>query len=210
MRADFGMFTAATNVAVAGLFDIFPRALTFVGDLVGNKVISYDLTLPIPGWMAVARIGVSDGLRGLSLAIFALPFALPFIWDQFNYANFSFIWLVVLLLSNSILFGFFGVFLASMVSNMAKLESMWMRVIFPLWTLGCCQFTWHVLHDAYPALAYLMLLNPFMYPMEAMRAAVLGESGSLPIWVCFSATIFFTIFYGVIGVRNVLKRLDAV
>ena len=107
MRADFGMFTAATNVAVAGLFDIFPRALTFVGDITGNKVISYEIILPIPSWMAITRIGISDGLRGLSLAIFAMPFALPFIWEQFNFTNFSCTWFILILLANSLLCGFF-------------------------------------------------------------------------------------------------------
>ena len=210
MSADFGIFTAATGVAVAGLFEIFPRAMVLVGDLTGNKIISYDMTLPLPSWMAVVRVGVSDAIRCFALSIFAFPFALPFIWQEFNSALFSPFWFVALSIINALLFGFFGVFLANMVPTMSQLESMWVRVIFPLWTLGCFQFTWKILYETYPFFAYVMLFNPFTYPMEGMRAAVLGQAGSLPMWLCFSATAFFTLVYGFLGVRGILKRLDAV
>lgn len=210
MRSDFGMFTAATGVAVAGIFEIFPHAMVIIADITGNKIISYDIALPIPSWMAVARVGFSNAIRIFMLSVFAFPFALPFIWHEFDSALFSLIWFVALLVSNALLFGFFGLFLSNMVPTMNHLEAMWVRVIFPLWTLGCFQFTWQVLHETYPVFAYLMFLNPFMYPMEGMRAAILGQAGSLPPWLCFFATCVFALLCGVIGVRGILKRLDAV
>ena len=210
MHKGFGMFTAATCVAAAGMFEIYPRAAVLVADITGNRVISYDTTLPIPSWLAVARVGISDALRIITLSIFAFPFALPFVWNEFDLALFSPFWFLALLFSSAMLFGFFGVALATMVPDMNQLEPMWVRVIFPLWTLGCFQFTWHVLHEAYPWLAYLMLLNPFVYPMEGMRAVILGQAGSLPMWLCFAMTVFFTIVCGWIGVRGIMRRLDAV
>lgn len=210
LRADFGLFTAATSVAVAGMFEIFPRAMVLVADITGNKVISYDITLPLPAWMAIARIGFSDAIRSFSLSIFTLPFGLPFVWSQFNSAAFSPVWFVAFIVINALFFSYFGMFLASQVSNINNLESMWVRVIFPLWTLGAFQFTWQTLHDVSPAWAYVALLNPFIYPMEGVRAAVMGQAGSLPMWVCFVATCGFTLLCAVISIRSVLKRLDAV
>jgi ABC-2 type transport system permease protein len=208
--ANFGLFTAATGVAVSGMFEIFPRVMTLLSDLVGNKVISYDVTLPIPSWMAIARIGLSDGLRNLLVGSLSLPFGLLFVWNQFNVHQFSPLWFMLLLVLNSLFFGFFGLLLASLVKNMSKVGSMWMRVIFPLWTLGGFQFTWFTMHAKSSALGYALLLNPFLYTMEGMRAAVLGQAGSLPLWLCATAIISFTFLCAWIGVRRIMKRLDCV
>ncbi|MBM3894592.1 hypothetical protein FJ366_03295 [Candidatus Dependentiae bacterium] len=210
ISANFGLFTAATGVAVSGMFEIFPRVMTLLSDLEGNKVISYDTTLPIPTWMSLTRIGLSDGLRNLLVGSLSLPFGLLFVWNEFNIANFNPTWFIVLLILNSLFFGFFGMFLASFVKNMSKVGSMWMRVIFPLWTLGGFQFTWLSLYLKSPFFSYLALLNPFLYTMEGMRAAILGQPGSLPLWVCATALASFTILCGWLAVQNIMKRLDCV
>lgn len=210
IRKDFGLFTAATSVAVAGIFEIFPRAMVLVADITGSRIISYDITLPIPSWLAVMRIGFSDAIRSFALSIFTLPFGLPFVWNQFNPSTFSPIWFGIFLVTNALFFSFFSMLLASSVKNINYLESMWMRIIFPLMTLGTFQFTWETLFEISPAWGYLALLNPFVYPMEGVRATVLGQAGSLPIWLCLSATLGFTLIFGFLGVRRIIKRLDCV
>lgn len=210
IRADFGIFTAATLVATAGMFEVFPRTINILSDIMGNKVITYDLTLPLPSWLAVARIGITDAIRGLFVGVFALPFGLLFVFQQFEWAKFSLVWFTLLLIANAFFFGFFGLFLASFVKKMNNIGSIWMRIMFPLWTLGGFQFTWEILYAKSPVVAYVALLNPFLYTMEGMRAAVIGQPGSLPMWLCFSVTIGFTILCGYIGVRRMMKRLDAV
>lgn len=210
VRADFGIFTAATLVATSGMFEVFPRAVNIVSDITGNKVISYDLTLPLPSWMAIARIGLTDAIRGFIVAIFALPFGLMFVWPQFQPALFSPFWFMLLLVVNALFFGFFGLFMASLIKNMSRIDVMWMRIMFPLWTLGGFQFTWQGLHTKSALLSYVALLNPFLYTMEGMRAAVIGQPGSLPLWLCFVATLGFTFLCGYVGVRLMMKRLDVV
>ena len=93
---------------------------------------------------------------------------------------------------------------------MTKIRGMWMRVMFPMWMLGCFQFTWQLLYSKSPVLAYILLLNPFVYTMEGMRASVMGQAGSLPLPVCFTATLGFTLLLGYIAVRRIMKRLDCV
>ena len=210
VRSDFGMFTAATLVGTSGMFDVFPRAVAIVSDLTGSMVISYDLTLPISSWLAIVRMGLSNALRCFSLSIFALPFGLLFVWPQFNVAHVSWGWFFALLISNSLIYGFFSIFLSSFIENMSKIGSMWIRIIFPLWMLGGFQFTWEMMYAKSSALAYLLLLNPFLYTTEGMRGAILGQAGSLPTWMCFFAGLGFSILYAIVGVRRLLKRLDAV
>lgn len=210
LRADFGIFMAATLVATSGSFEVFPSAINIVSDLTNNRIISYDITLPIPSWIAVARIGLSNAMKGLLLGIFAFPFGLLFVGNQFNPVNFSLPWFLALFFSNALFYGYFSIFLASFIPHMGKVGSMWMRVIFPMWILGGYQFTWQVLYAKSPVFAYFALLNPFMYTMEGIRGAILGQQGSLPLWSCFSLILFATIVCGTIGVRRILKRLDAV
>lgn len=210
LRADFGLFTAATGIATSCMFEVFPRAMTFLADLVGNKVITYDVTLPIPTWLAIARVGIADGLKNITICLVTLPFGVIFVWDQFKPATVHWLGLVSMIFVTAFFYGFFGVLLASIVKDMSKIGTMWMRVIFPLWMLGGFQFTWQVLYAKSPALAYLALCNPFLYTMEGMRAAVLGQAGSLPLWTCVGATACFTFACAWLGVRNLMKRLDCV
>ena len=210
VRPDFGMFTAATLVGTSGMFDVFPRAVAIVSDLTGSLVISYDLTLPISCWLAIVRMGISNAIRCVSLSIFALPFGLLFVYPQFNSAHVSWGWFFALLVSNALIYGFFSIFLSSVIENMSKIGSMWIRVVFPLWMLGGFQFTWEMMYAKSPLLAYVLLLNPFLYTTEGMRGAILGQAGSLPTAMCFFAGLFFAGLYGSIGVLRLLRRLDAV
>ncbi len=210
IRADFGLFTAATGGAVNCMFQVFPRAVSFLSDIVGNKVITYDVTLPLPSWMAIARVGLSDALQSFSVAIIAAPIGLLFVWNQFNPANFSPFWFICMLTASAFFFGFFGLFLASLIKDMSKIRGIWMRVMFPLWFLGGFQFTWQVLYAKAPLFAYAVLLNPFLYAMEGMRAAVMGQAGSLPLPICFATTVGFTFLCGYVAVSRIMKRLDCV
>ena len=210
IRADFGLFTAATGGAVNCMFQVFPRAVSFLSDIIGNKVITYETTLPIPSWLAIARVGFSDALQSFSVAIVAAPIGLLFVWDQFNAAHVAPLWFISMLVASAFFFGFFGLFLASLIKDMSKIRGIWMRVMFPLWFLGGFQFTWQVMYAKAPLLAYVLLLNPFLYTMEGMRASVMGQAGSLPLPVCLTATLSFTLVCGFIGVRQVTKRLDCV
>lgn len=207
---DFGMFIAASCVGISGRLETFTAITSLIVDLTGNRIISYHMTLPIPSWLAVVRVALSDALRCLSLGIFALPFGLLFVYPQFNPANFSFVWFSLLLPLNALFYGFLGIFFASFADNVSDVDPIWMRYLFPMWMVGCFQFPWHSLHAMSPVVAYAMLLNPFVYHVEGMRAAILGQAGSLPLWLCLSATLGFTILFGLVGVRRILKRLDAV
>ena len=210
MREDFGMFTASTLAVVSCIFEVFPRAIGIIMDLLGNKVITYDVTLPLPSWLAIARIGIADSMKAFFQGCFALPFGLLFVFHQFNPAQFSFVYFILMLAVSALFFGFFGLFLASLATEVHKLDSMWMRVIFPMLFLGGMQFTWQILYAKSPLCAYLALANPFLYAMEGMRAAVLGQAGSLPFWYCFVAVLISALLCGWIGVRRMMRRLDCV
>ncbi len=210
VRDDFGIFTAATLVGSVAMFEIYPRAAGVVMDLTGNKVLTYDLTLPLPSWLSIARIAITTALQSLFMSLFALPIGLPFVYQQFDPSHFSLPWVIALLIMGNMFFGFFSLFLSSFVQNIQQLGSCWMRIIFPLWTLGGFQFTWAVLFAKSKWLAYLVLLNPCLYAQEGMRSAILGQSENLPCWICFVALTCFTLLFAWISIKRMMKRLDCV
>lgn len=210
VRPDFGIFTAATLVGSVAMFEIYPRAAAIVMDLNSNKVITYDLILPLPSWLAITRMAITTAMQSLFMSIFALPIGFLFVYNQFDPSHFSVLWVIALLVMSNLFFGFFSLFLSSFVQNIQQLGSCWMRIIFPLWTLGGFQFTWAVLFAKSKALGYIALLNPCLYAQEGMRGAILGQGENLPCWICFVALVGFTALCALISVKRMMKRLDCV
>ncbi len=210
IRADFGIFTAASLVGSVSMFEIYPRAAEVVMDLTGNKVISYDLTLPFPSWLAIARLAITTAIQSLFVSIFSLPIGFLFVYQQFDASHFSWFWVVALLLMSNLFFGFFSLLLSCYVQNIQQLGSSWMRIIFPLWTLGGFQFTWAVLFAKSKTLGYLALLNPALYAQEGVRSAILGQAENLPCWLCFVALVIFTALCAFVSIKTMMKRLDCV
>ncbi len=104
----------------------------------------------------------------------------------------------------------FALMVGSFVKNMSTIGSVWMRFIYPIWFLGGFQFSWTVLFKTSPKLAYLNLINPMTYIMEAIRGAILGQEGYLPFWPCTSMVILFAFACAWYGIVRLKKRLDFV
>ncbi len=210
VRADFGIFMVATFAGSACSSHIYSQITEIVVDLKNNKVITYDLTLPIPSWLAIARIAISNALQSLLVSTVIFPFGLLFVWRQFNPANFSAMWFSLFFIISCIFCGFFGLLAVSFIPSVQHLRMAWLRIIYPMWMMGGMQFAWATLYERSAFFGYLALANPFTYMQEGMRGAVLGQVGSIPCLICFVALIGFSIISGWIGVKRMMKRLDCV
>jgi ABC-type polysaccharide/polyol phosphate export permease len=69
-------------------------------------------------------------------------------------------------------------------------------------------YTYSFIYKINPLIAYLHLLNPALFAVEAMRAAVLGQKEYLNFWICSSAIISLTIVFGYDAIRRFKKRID--
>ena len=54
----FAVFQFAGMLAAVGLFEVYGSTVELVADLQGDRVIDYNLTLPIPSWLAIASKAV--------------------------------------------------------------------------------------------------------------------------------------------------------
>ncbi len=207
---DFGVFNLAGCVATAGFFEVYPRSFNFIADLEGPQIISYYTTLPLPAWMVfVSKMiywFISSSLRSLIV----LPLGKLILWDSFSLSAVNWPKFALIFLVSNFFYSALTLFVSSIVPNMAKMENVWMRIIFPLWFLGGFQFSWYYLYSLSPAFGSMDLLNPIVYVMEGMRGAILGHEKNLSFPLCVVMIFLFAVTCLILGIKRLKKRLDCV
>jgi ABC-2 type transport system permease protein len=210
LSAEYSAFILAGLCASAGLFGVFPSVATMISDFEGDQIIPYFLTLPIPSWVVFLRLILYYALNFGMLGILVLPVGQLLIWNHFNIMHVAFGKFMLIFVLTHLFYGAFTLWIASRVRTMTKIGNVWMRFVYPIWFLGCFQFSWLVLSKKWPYLAWLNLLNPVTYIMEGMRAAVLGQEGYLNFWLCVSILSIFVVLCAWRGIALLKKRLDFV
>lgn len=210
LTGDFGVFQLGGLIAAAGLFELYGNVVDLVSDFQGDRVINYNLTLPIPSRLAILSKTAYYILIYVVLSVLMIPIGKICLWHQFDLTHISYIKLLLAILCQSIFYGCFVLFPASIINNMTQLGMVWARFIFPMWFLGGFQFSWMALLKTVPLLAYINLFNPMIYITEAVRIALLGQEGYINFWLCLLAIICFSLFFLYISLRNLKKKLDYV
>lgn len=210
MQASYGPFTIASMAASAGLFEQFSSATQLIGDLEGDNITSYYLTLPMPSWMVFGAYMSFYAFNSAMLSIGVLPVVKLLFWHHFDLFQLHILKYGIMFLLTSLFYGAFTLWIVGKVDSLQRIGSVWMRFIYPLWFLGAFQYSYAALKDFNPYLAYASLINPMVYIMEGTRAAILGQQGYLNFWLCAGMTIFFTIICAADGIRMIKRRLDYV
>lgn len=193
LASNYGCFQFASILGTIGLFEIYSNVSKNVMDIDGDRTISYYLTLPAKPFVVLASYVCFYALIGIFLSIIVLPFGKLILYNSFTFASVSwFKFLLIVVLAN-IFFGVFTLMLTAYVGTMTKIRNIWSRFIFPVWILGCYQFSWMVVYKLSAPLAYLMLCNPIVFIMEGARASLLGQEGFLPWSVCCAVLVVYTI-----------------
>lgn len=206
----FGSFLITGNMAVWGLFEIGTNMSTLLTDLHGTNSMSYYLTLPMPTSLIFVRIVLIDAYKSLMPTIPMLLISKIILQDNFDLSSIYYGKLIITWIIAHILFGFFGLFISSFVTSIEYVTTIRQRILFPLWFLGCYQYTWHMLLQASPKLAYINLLNPVMYVMESMRSCTNTSQETLPYPLTMFIIICFTILFANLGISRFKKRLDCI
>lgn len=210
LSADFGNFQLASSIASAGLFEVFPHVMQLVSDLEGNNTISYQLTLPIPSWLVFVKTMMYYTICSTILSLITLPFGKLILWNTFSLSQVSFFKLLIMLITSGTLYAAITLLLAAHVKHMGGIGHVWTRCIFPLWFLGGFQFSWATLRGLAPALAYADLVNPIIYVMEGFRAAVIGQEGFLPFWICALMLSIISVAASWWAIKKLKRRIDFV
>ena len=204
----FGPFALIGMLVNIPLFTMFPFVAQFVADIEGNNSTSYYLILPIPSWLIFIKNAVSHAIKTIIMSSIILPLGKLILWNRLDFSNLSIFKFVLMVLILNLFFSMFAVFLFTIPKDMEAIENVWIRIIFPLWFFGCAEFSWQTIYNINKRLAFLDLLNPFVYTFEGIRSAFFGQAGFILFGVCSVMTILFSLFFAWAGIKRLKKRLD--
>ncbi len=207
---NFGPFILISSIMSYGFFITMQNAITLIEDVTGDQAILYELSLPIPQWMIFMKFALSNMVQACLVSLTLLPFGLLVLMDSNPFPNFSWVKFIIIFICASIFYGAFSLIFATALKNMQQIDNVWLRIVFPMWYLGCWQFSWQTLYDISPALAYLDLCNPITLIIEAGRSATIGSAGSLPFIPCCIMIIIYALIAGYTGIYWMKKRLDCI
>jgi ABC-2 type transport system permease protein len=206
-QADFILVSCVISKTFFGVMD---NVSCIVADLDGNKSITYDMTLPISHTLLFIKIAISNSIYTGLLACSILPVGKLFLWSYLPFPYFNFGNFFMILIASSLFSGFFSLYLIGITKSIGQIEDIWNSIIHPLFCFGGYTFTFKVMLDAAPIVAYINLLNPLVYMFEGVRAATLEPSLSLPFWICPTILLLYSIPVGLVGIRLLKQRLDAI
>lgn len=204
----FASFLVLGNLAVWAVFEVGTNMSIFLGDLYANNSLSYYLSLPISSNLIFIRIALMDAYKSFMATLPLLILSKLVLRNNFDLSAINYPKLIICWILAHILFGFFGIFVSSMTTSFEYITTIRQRILFPMWFLGCYQFTWHMLFEANPTLAYINLINPIVYVLEGMRGSMNLELKIIPFYICISMMLFFIVLFGYLGIHQFKKRLD--
>ncbi len=210
LSSDFGPMFAAGLIVSAGGFELYGGLANLIGDMEGEGHINYQLTLPLPGWMVWLKTALVCSVRALFIGFVAMVVCKILLWNTWSWATLDPFKVALMFVLGRLYTGAYFLFLASFTPSLMRLETTFMRIVFPLWFFGGFEFSWMVLHKLYPKLSYISIINPEMHGMESMRTAFLGQKDFFPFWISVPAIMMITVVFGLVGMRRLKRRLDHV
>lgn len=210
LMSGYGAFQFASIVSVVGLFEVYNAATKTIMDIDGDRNISYYLTLPTRPAVVLLSMACSYALVSSLLTVLLLPFGKLVLGNNFNFGLVSWSKVAVMAFLANVFFAIFTVAMIAHVGTISKMRNIWMRFIWPLWFLGCYQFSWKAIYKLSAPCAYLTLCNPITFVTEGMRSALLGASDFLPWGICCGALSFYIMVCWIYAYYKMKRLLDFV
>lgn len=210
VNPQFGLFIMVGAIASFGLIEVVGKAASLLFDIEGDRTISQILIFPLRSWMVFAYYALYWAITSALLSVLLFPFGKLLMYNRFDLYAVSYIRLIPMFIIANLFYGFFSLWLVSVLKGTTSLNSIWMRAISPMWFFGAYFYSWQSAYTFSPAFGYASFINPMVYIMEGMRATVLGQEGYLPFWICFLMTLGFTLLLGLHAIHRLKKRLDCV
>ncbi|MCH9633252.1 MAG: hypothetical protein S4CHLAM6_16050 [Chlamydiae bacterium] len=207
-ETNYGLFIMVGAIASFGIFDLIGQSGTMINDIQGNRTISYLLMLPISSRLVFCYAAISWSIQSFLLALPLYFVGKALFWSQFSLRNITWYQLGIVFITVNIFFGFFALWIVSVLHKVTDLSRIYFRFLNPLFIFGCYFYTWRVAYDLSPWIGYVSLIDPFCYIMEISRVALIGQSGYLPFWASFCALWAFIIIFGLHATKRLKRILD--
>ncbi len=206
----YGSFVFISELVLLGFLDMLGNIATIIADIEGPNTLSYYLTLPSPHWLILLRFALMNMYRSVICSLIILPIGKIILGNYLSLQSFMNIKFICAYIVITIFNAFLSLLLTSITPTVESIHRIRRRIILPLWTFGCAQYSWKTLYKANHILAYINLINPLVYPMELIHSSVLNPADYLPYWLCMSMLIPATMLIAYASIRLLSQRLDCV
>lgn len=205
----YGSFIVSGVIVGYGFYEIIGRVTGLIWDIEGAQTITYPLMLPVTSEIIFFYLGLSYAIFSSIFGLILFPLGKIALGNGFNLRIINYYQLIPIFLLSNLFFGFFALWIGSLAKKSTS-GDLFARVVNPLYSLGGYFYAWESVYNISPIAGYINLINPLIYVMEGMRAAMLGQKGFLPYWFSFTMLFLFTSFFAWDAIRRLKRRLDCV
>lgn len=205
----YGSFIVSGVIVGYGFYEIIGKVTGLIWDIEGPQTITYPLMLPVTSGFIFFYTGLSYAVFSSIFGLILFPLGKIALGSEFDLSIINYFQLIPIFILSNIFFGYFALWIGS-VAKKSTSGDLFARVVNPLYSLGGYFYAWKSMYNISPIAGYINLLNPLIYVMEGMRAAMLGPEGFLPFWFSFMMLLLFTTFFAWDAIRRLKKRLDCV
>lgn len=208
LASNFAVMIFASCFVIISFFDCIGFAGLTVMDIEGDRTIVHSIGAPMPSSLTLAQIAISWALRIGLINLLGIVLGKLLLWDMLPLSHISWGKFLLSYVSIYLMWGFFSLWLASLVRRLSNIGTIYVRVANPLFMFGAYMFPWATAYKVAPWIGYMLLINPMVYANEAMRSSVVGAEGFLPFGFSIGALWSFTIFFALTSVWRLKNRLD--
>jgi ABC-2 type transport system permease protein len=210
MHTGYAAFFVVGAIASFGFVEIVGKVGIFLADMGGDRTIFHTLVMPIRSNMVFLYMGVGWAVTSMMLSAPLFPIGKLLVFNEWDLSRLSYFRVILMFITANLFFGFFALWLSSVIKDMTSLNSLWLRYIAPMWMFGGYVYSWESAYNLNYIVGYISLINPMIYVMEGMRAAALGQDGYLPFWFSFGMLWLFIIACGMHAMRRLRRKLDCI
>lgn len=204
----YGAFVLIGSIITIATVTALDTASQVVSDLETNRIIDFNLSLPINPRLVFVQKALFITLKCMLNTVPIFFWGKLVLGSKFDLSNLSLLKFSIFYPMINLFIGFFAIWIVSWVKSQKTFIHVWLRMYNPMMWFGGQMFSWKQASEHFGLISSLMLLNPITYCVEGLHAAVLGQEGFINFWVCFLMLIIFTFVVGTLGVQNLTKRLD--
>lgn len=213
----FGMPVEFASIQATGLFaaiislELHGTLFELVADMTGRNHMGYLLTLPTrSNFSIIAAKATFYAINSMISVAIIFPLVKLMLYNRFDLSLINFPRFIFAIVLTSVFFGWMGLLFASQIKNMSQVRSTILRIVFPMWFLGCFSFSLKIAEKISPLLSKVCFLSPSTFATEAIRSAALGPEGYLPFWLSTSVLAGLTLVAAFFGYQGLKRRLDFV
>lgn len=188
----------------------YGQSLRIVFDLKFNRIIDYQLTLPMQTHFLWMLHALTTSLNAACIITPSLAGAVFFLHLKLGIINISIIPFIVVYVLSFLFLGTLLTTFAYTYSHEWIMTNLWPRRLSPLMYFSSMLFPWKSIYNFWPSFGIVCLFNPMTYITEGLRSTLFGPEHGISYTICIPMIIFYIILTTVFLIIGIKKKLNPV